>query len=258
MDRNALLTVVRRADALAALDDEPLAPRDLVDELDVSRSTVQRAADQLADHGLVERSNGELALTPVGSLVAEELLAFRQCLDAAWRLEGALAAFRATDFDFPVAAFADAAVTDAAPGDPYRPVERFMELVADTGSLRGVDPASINPLHLDDLHAAVVDGMETTAVFRPDVVRELVRNNPDRARSAFESGNLALYTHPDLRFGLTLCDDRVGVGVYDAETGMLEQYVDTDDADAYAWGERVYESVLADATRFDWRDALAD
>jgi predicted transcriptional regulator len=258
MGNDVLLEVVRRRAVLTTLQENAMAPSDLADRLDISRSTVHRVARQMEAENLVERSDGHLGLTPLGDVVADELRAFEETFAAAQRLEPALAAFHDTRFTFPVDAFADATITEATPQDPYRPVNRFMSLIEGTETVRGIDPASINPLHLDDLHQAVVDGMETDAVFRPSVVEELFRNNPERVRTAYESGNLTLRTHEDLRFGLTLCDDRVGLGVYDGETGMMELYLDTDSPAAYEWAEGVYATYLVEADVVDWRAKLPE
>lgn len=258
MQRDALLEVVKRRPTLEVLADGQLRPRDLADRVGCSRSTVHRVTRQLSDAGLVERTDDGLALTPLGDVVTGELQRFEERVATAHRLEPALETFADLDFEFPVDAFTDATVTETTPEDPYRTVNRFMTLVDGTERLRGLDPATINPLHLDDLHQAVLDGMETDAIFRRDVVAELLRNNPERARTAFESGSLTLRTHDDLTFGLTVCDDRVGVAIYDEETGLLDTYVDTAAPAALDWGERVFESFAADADVVDWQARLAD
>lgn len=256
MERDHLLEVVKRRPILEALADEQVRPGDLADRVGCSRSTVHRVTRQLNDVGLVDRTGSVLGLTAVGDVVTAELEGFEERVTVARRLEPVLEAFADLDYEFPIDAFTDATVTETTPEDPYRTVNRFMTLVEATETLRGVDPASINPLHLDELHEAVLDGMETDAVFRPEVVAELVRNNPDRARTAFETGNLTLRTHDDLPFGLTLCDDRIGVAIYDDESGLLDTYVDTDAQAALDWGEAVFESFLADADVVEWRARL--
>lgn len=258
MEDDVLLAVVRRRAVLTTLQESALSPNDLTDRLDISRSTVHRVARQLEAENLVQRCDGHLGLTPLGDVVTDELHAFERTFAAAKRLEPALAAFDGTRFTFPIDAFADATVTEATSQDPYRPVNRFMSLVEGTETLRGIDPASINPLHLDDLHEAVLDGMETDAVFQPGVVEELIRNNPERARTAFESGNLTLRTHDDLQFGLTLADDRVGVGIYEDESGLMTEYVDTNSPAAYEWAEGVYATFLVEADVVDWRPELPE
>lgn len=249
MDTKRLIELVRRGPVLAALREEgSMDRRELEQHLDVSKSTVHRFTRSLRDHNLIERSGGEFVLTPLGEVSAAEVAAFEASIETAWALAPVLEAASAHGVDVDIGAFSDATVTTAAPGHPYRPVNRFMSLVEGTDTLRGLDPASINPLHFDAIYERIVDGMETDAVFPPSVVEELLASNPDRARAAFESGNLTLWVHDDLPFGLTLCDDRVGVGVYDAETGLLRLYADTDGSAAREWADEVYADYRADAT----------
>lgn len=249
MNTKRLIELIRRASVLDALREEgAMDRRELERELDVSKSTVHRFTRSLRDHGLIERSGGAFVLTPLGEASAEEVAAFGAAIETAWELAPVLEAASAHDIAFDVAAFADATVTTAAPGNPYRPVSRFMSLIEETDSLRGLDPASINPLHIDTIYERIVGGMDTDAVFPSTVVEELLTANPDRAERAFESGHLTLSVHDDLPFGLTICDHRVGVGIYDNDTGLLRTYADTDAPAAHDWAEAVYAEYRNEAT----------
>ncbi|RJT02675.1 winged helix-turn-helix domain-containing protein [Halococcus sp. IIIV-5B] len=259
METERLIDLVRRAPVLDALRSTGgMDRRELERHLGVSKSTVHRFTRALRDEDLVERSAGEFVLTPLGEVSAETLAEFETTIETAWAVAPVLEAAAAHDVQFDVAAFANATVTTAEPGNPYRPVSRFMSLVNETETLRGLDPASINPLHLDEIYERIVDGMRTDAVFPPEVVEELLRTNPERAEHAFASGNLALRVHDDLPFGLTLCDDRVGVGVYGDETGLLRTYVDTDAPAAREWAEAVYTSYREEAAELTDHADLAD
>ena len=235
-----LVELARRASALTILREGTLNRRELQERLEVSRPTVHRLTRSFEDRGLVERSDGELALTPVGEIITETVIEFQRTVQTARRIEPFFEVVSDCDPVFVREAFADATVTTADPGDPYSGVRRFMTLVENSDTLRGIDPTAINPLHLDELHEQIIDGMETDAVFLPEVVESLIESNPDRAREAFESGNLTLRTHDDIPFGITLCDDRIGVGIYDNDTGLLKTYIDTDAPAAREWAEAVY------------------
>jgi predicted transcriptional regulator len=249
MDTDQFIELVRRAPVLEALREEgAMDRRELEQHLDVSKSTVHRFTRSLRENGLIERSGGAFVLTSVGEVSAEEMAAFKASIETAWELAPVLQVTRAHGVDIDVAAFADATVTTAEPGNPYRPVNRFMSLVAETDTLRGLDPASINPLHVDDIYERIVNGMETDAVFPSAVVENLLTSNPERAERAFESGNLRLRIHDDIPFGLTLCDDRIGVGIYDDDTGLLRTYADTDAPAAHEWAEAVYTNYRDKAT----------
>jgi predicted transcriptional regulator len=249
MDTERLVELVRRAPVLTALQEaESMDRRDLEAHLDVSKSTVHRLTRSLRERGLIEREAGAFVLTPLGAVCAGEVAAFTATIETAWELAPVVTAAETHDIALDVRAFADATVTTAAPGNPYRPVERFMTLVGETDELRGLDPATINPLHIDALYERIVDGMVTEVVFPPSVVEGLLGANPDRAERAFASGNLTILVHDDLPFGLTLCAERVGVGVYDDDTGLLRTYADTDAPAAREWAEAVYANHRAAAT----------
>ncbi|WP_049995979.1 helix-turn-helix transcriptional regulator [Halococcus sediminicola] len=258
MDTERLVELVRRAPVLAALQEAgAMDRRELETHLDVSKSTVHRLTRSLRERGLVEREAGAFVLTPLGTVCATEVTAFATTIDSATALAPMVATADAHDVAFDVGAFADATVTTAAPGNPYRPVERFMALVSRTDELRGLDPATINPLHVDALYERIVDGMATEVVFPPAVVEELLETNPDRAEHVIESGNLTMLVNDDLPFGLTLCDERVGVGIYDDDTGLLRTYADTDAPAAREWAEDVYASYRADAISLDDHPSLS-
>jgi predicted transcriptional regulator len=253
-----LVELARRASALAVLRDGALDRRELQERLGVSRPTVHRFTRSFEDQGLIERSSGELSLTPMGEVIAAAVTEFQRTVETAQRVEPVFEMVFDDDPAFVREAFGDATVTTAEPGDPYNGVRRFMSLVESSERLRGVDPTAINPLHLDGLHARIVAGMETDAIFLPDVVESLLRSNPDRAREAFESGNLTLRVHDDLPFGITLCDDRIGIGLYDDETGLLRTYIDTASPTAREWAEDVYADYRNEATLLSEHSELSE
>lgn len=258
MDTDRLIELVRRAPVLETLREQgAMDRRELEQCLDVSKSTVHRFTRALRENGLIERSGGEFVLTPLGEVSAEEVAAFGASIEAVWELAPVLQVARAHGVDIDITVFTDATVTTAGPGNPYRPVNRFMSLVAETDTLRGLDLASINPLHLDDIYERIVNGMETDIVFPSAVVENLLTSNPERAERAFASGNLTLRVQDDLPFGLTLCDDRIGVGIYDDDTGLLRTYADTDAPAVHEWAEAVYTKYRDRATKLSEHSELS-
>ena len=260
METDALIELVRRAPVFAALRERPMDRRDLQEHLGVSRPTVHRLTRALVDRGLIKRVDGEFTLTAFGEAVTAAVTSFEQSVDTAQEIAPLLRVAKNQDLDLTVegSAFADATVTNAKPGGPYRPVHRFMTVLEDTERLRGLDPASINPLYLDEIYTQIVDGMETDVVFPPEVVEELLESAPDRAAGALESGNLTLRTHNDLPLKVMLSDERIGVGIYDPKTGILRTYIDTDDSPARKWAETVYSIYREEATKVTEHDRFSD
>lgn len=247
MTEDLLVRIVRRAPMLEALRGGALDRRDLEDALGVSKPTVHRAAKSLMELGLVERPRGAFELTAAGADVADAVVDFETTTNAALRLAPLLATVETDAFEVDVDLFADAVVTLPDPGHPYRPVDRFMELVRETDSLRGFDSTTIAPANVEDVYRAIVDGMETELIYPPSVVESIVASNPQRGSKAVESGNLTLLVHDSVPCGLAIFDDRVGLGGYDPETGMLRAFVDTDAPAARSWAENVYASFRAEA-----------
>jgi len=226
-DVEYLLAVVKRAEAMTALRDEPLTRRELESRLDVSRATVHRLTSALADHGLVERTNAHHELTPLGETVAAELARFGETVSTAVDVDPEL--------------FLDAETTVSTPGTPYAPVRRFVELLDETETVRGFDTTALAPVSAEEVFDVITDGMQTEVIYEPSIIESIVESYPDRSEALLDRDNLTVYVHESLPFGLTLYESRVGVGAYDGRTGTLQLYVDTDDRDALAWGERVYE-----------------
>lgn len=249
MDSEDLIELVRREPVLDVLrEEDSIDRRELEQRLDVSRSTVHRFTRSLRENGLIERTGSEFVLTPLGEVTAEEVTKFQSTIETAWELAPILQAAATHDIDIDIKPFTDATVTSAAPGDPYRPVNRFMSLVKSTETLRGLDPASISPMHVDEMYDRIRNGMKTEAVYPLAVAKDFLTSYPKRAQTVLESGYLTLWIHNDLPFGLTLYDDRIGVGIYDDETGLLRIYADTDAPIAREWAEDVYTGYRADAT----------
>jgi tetratricopeptide (TPR) repeat protein/biotin operon repressor/energy-coupling factor transporter ATP-binding protein EcfA2 len=78
LDPTALLDVVaKRREILAALTDDPLYKRDIIERLDTSRSTVDRAITELLEHGLVEATDGRYRATMAGTLALKRHETYR-------------------------------------------------------------------------------------------------------------------------------------------------------------------------------------
>ncbi|MFH5801596.1 helix-turn-helix transcriptional regulator [Haladaptatus sp. CMAA 1911] len=252
MEDERLIELINRSTTLQALYEQKVMSRhELQNRLGISRSTIHRVIHSLLENGVIERIDGDFTLTAFGKISARKVKEFETNIETAVELAPVLETIEKHDIDLDISDFTTATVTRAEPGNPYRGVNRFMSLVEETDTLRGLDPASINPLHIDTLNDRIIDGMVTEAVYPPDVVENLLSTYPEKAKEVFESGNLTLWMHDNIPFGITLCDDRIGIGIYDDNTGMLKLFVDTDDPEAREWAESVYHSYRAEATQVE-------
>ncbi|GGN96538.1 MULTISPECIES: helix-turn-helix transcriptional regulator [Haloarcula] len=239
--------IVRHGPVLEALLERPLDRGEIENRLDVSRATSHRFTQWLDRQGFVEKVDGRFRLTGRGQTVAEEVLRFEANVRTAHRLTPLLDAICDDHQEFVIEPFVNATVTTAAPEDPYQPVERFVSLVRNSETLRGFNTTHMAPLVLGQFHQQVFEATDTEIIYLPHIAEKLFETYPERASEAIDRGHLTLRTRDTLPYGLAIFDDRVGVGGYDEETGLMEVFVDTDDAVAREWAERVFASVKADS-----------
>jgi hypothetical protein len=66
----------------------------------------------------------------------------------------------------------------------------------------------------------------------------------------FGSNSFTLWLHDSLPlFRILIYDDRIGIGGYDPDSGVLQVYVDTDAPEAREWAESTVESYRQEARR---------
>ena len=245
VDTDLLGDIVRHGPVLEALRGEPLDRREIEERLDVSRATSHRFTQWLDEQNLVEKVDSRFQLTGAGEAVADEVLRFEANVGTVHRLSPLLEAVCEDHQEFVLEPFVDAEVIHAKPDDPYRPVERFLSLLRDSESFRGFNTTHMAPLVLGEFHHQIFEKTDTEIVYLPPIVEKLFETYPKRALEAIESGHLALRTRDDLPYGLAIFDNRVGIGGYDEDTGLMQVFVDTDTQIAREWAERVYASVKA-------------
>ena len=256
LDEAALITLVRRAPALAALREQPLDRRDIEERLGVSKPTVHRLTRTLDEMELVERSNGIFVLTGLGETVADVIGEFTRSVETAYRLAPLLETSRCHYPAVDVAGFADATVTTAEPGDPYGPMRRYLSFIEKSNTLRWFDTTTLPPEYVETVHRQIHDGMNAELIYPPAVISHLYSAHPERVAALVENDRLVLRVHPSLPYGLAIFDERVAVASYCETTGALRTVIDTGSPAGREWAEDVYEEYCAEATELPAQSAL--
>ncbi|WP_254544060.1 helix-turn-helix transcriptional regulator [Halomarina pelagica] len=255
MDRQPPAAVLdllaRRAELLDRLVESPAEKSDLVDALDVSRSTVDRALRELVDHDLVEqRPDGYRATTP-GRLAVESYGQFRRRTE---RIREATDVLRALPPDAPLEAraLAGAEIVTPTANDPGLPIRRIGELLRETDGVRGIARA-VTERYVELYRDRILDGTTVRLVFAPASLERLLANYADAVAVALETGRVELRESPDSDlppFGLRLYSTdettTVGLTIYDADDD-LRAFVRTDDPAAVEWAEARIERVWTNA-----------
>jgi predicted transcriptional regulator len=237
-----LVAVVnRRLDVMAALE-QSRAKRDLLADLEVSRSTLDRAVRELESLGLVSRGEG-YHLTVTGRLVLElyrGLLADLDDVAAARELLGSLSR------DAPVdpAMLRGARVEVAENPAPAAVLDPVFDRLEDARRLRVFSVARSRPDYTDRTREQLVDeGVELEVVYSRPVLEFLLENR-EWYPEALEGAAVDRYVRESLPYGLTIAtlpDDRfVALVVYD-EASRPRGVVVNDTPAACRWADEVFE-----------------
>ncbi|QLG61499.1 helix-turn-helix transcriptional regulator [Halorarum salinum] len=234
--------LARRRECLRALTDGPVRKRDLVDSLDMPRTTLDRAVRELTEAGLVERVSGAVRATGFGREALAAADEYRDTLDGLADASPLLDALPAAT-PLGAAFLRGARVSVATPPAPDRVVDDLFDSVADADSVRGVAPAALAGHMASFREHASSDGAVPELHVTPAVLRQVVEVRGGAAVESLRRGELDLLSGPvPFDFGLWLADDaEAGVVVY-TDTGIRGVAVN-DAGEALAWAREQYERV---------------
>lgn len=252
LDGQQLRDVVRkRTDVLASICETPARKPELVDRLDVSRSTVDRAVDALVEAGLIRRVDGDYCVTPHGRLALE---AHQEYVSSTDRFAEA-APLLAT---LPVETTINRSLLEHGTirvAEPHAPENAITEAVRELKSAEQLLVFSpvVKSSYVRLVHEQVAErGLEVTLVLEAGASESLasLADVTESVEHLLASESFSLYaTDRELPFLLYLMlgeeSDTVGLTVH--EDGGLVGSVVADDPDAVAWGRAWFDDVLADA-----------
>jgi len=251
-ESRALEVLSRRLDVLRRLREAPAHKRDLLDDLDQSRSTVDRAVDELETVDLAERGDEGVALTASGRLALEWFERFQAGFDDVVAAREVLAPLSADATVSTDLVAGSEALLSAEPA-PYRPLERLHAAVRGAGHYRAALPALDDPRHVRLLYEHVVtEGEPAELVVPPSLLRTLREEFPRRMDVLADADRFRLFVGEVPPYALSLpapaadAPPTVHVVVFD-EHGGVHGTLANDDPAAVRWAEERYGAVRADA-----------
>ena len=188
----------RRSTILDYLRDGPLDKRDLLDRVATSRSTVDRAIEELLDHGMVRVADGGYETTLAGVLALERSRAFERDADALGTAAPALAPlWKEAEVDLGFLRGASAGLV--AEADGVRLLAAFGSAIRNADWIRGVFPCITQPAQLETLHDRGTDGSDFEVVVSEPLFETLSSTFPGWLRDvALEgSGRVAVGPVPE-------------------------------------------------------------
>lgn len=240
-------TVSQRFVLLTALADGERQVRDLVDDLDSSRSTVNRGLRDLEAADLIERGDEGYRPTLAGRMA---LSLTEDYYDEMRDVDAMSEALTLLPPDAPLpseAVTGGEAFLGTAP-DPYRPDEVVLEAFASADHCRHVYGLLSDRRLLDASHERLLAGELTSeAITTPEMIAHLREEHPEKHAEGVASGRIDFYVARDVPpFGLLLPEHGgettllVGIG---RPSAGLEALIRNDAPEAVAWGEAFYEEI---------------
>lgn len=240
-DADLVTVVERRRDVLDALH-QPREKRDLLDDLDISRSTMDRAIRELESVGLVDRDDG-YHLTVTGRLVVELFDGLGSDLDDVGATRELLEHLP-RDAPMSPAMLRDARVEVAESPSPTSVLEHTLELFEDAERMRSFSVAISRPDYADDIRDILrSDELAVECIYTPDIV-EFGRENRENFGEFVANAPVDPYVHPDLPYALRIADlpDSTAVAVTIYDEAWTPRGVLLNDTDAaYDWAEDLFE-----------------
>lgn len=240
--------VSKRREFLAALAEGPATKPELVARLETSRSTVDRAIDDLERHDFVRRPDDRYELTLAG---AQAYQCHETYLDQLADIADAsdVMASLSPDVPFSTTLLENAEITVATPHDPHQPLERGRKIISEATRLRQIIPA-IFPLCIDTVNERAGYEMELDLVVPSDVTDSLLerycediswQRNPDCRLYELD-------TTPPYALWVAETPDGTYTGLVVSSETSIRGLIVTDGEEAREWALDQFEQYKARAT----------
>jgi predicted transcriptional regulator len=221
--------LAHRGGVLQCIRDGVFDSQEIADQVDKSRSTVDRNLRILKDNDYVREHHNRYELTRFGEY-ALELYEFAEPLGRAEQFIPYLPS------ETPITLLQDANIRQSGGTVPQRPIEHVEELIRAADQLKIIAPAVI-PSLIDALSERIRnDSLTIDIIMSGDVLEELWSTYSEELHSCLESKTCMLWqTDEELSFGLVIADDEtVCLGVYDESMRLLGTITNSS-VDALDW-----------------------
>lgn len=231
----------RRMEILSEIREGTDDKRDLVETLTVSRSTVNRAFNDLTELGIIRERAGDCELTLYGENAYRSYRRFIEMYD---RLVEAkpLLVHLPSSFPFDYDVLRTATVHLCERPDPRKPIAVLRNRVEAAHEVRVLSSVAM-PVHAELYYSQIVERDLTIEFILSRSTHDYLHAEyPEKFRTALQAENTVFREIEDeLTFGLVLIDGaEVWFGVYD-DRGRIVGALADDTPEAVEWAESLYE-----------------
>lgn len=249
-----LETVARRACVIKRLLEEPADKRELEATLDVSRTTVNRAIDNLDDAECIIYQDGKWCVTLIGKLAYSE---YEQLSTKYNQLTTAQSLLSHLPSKSPlnIQVIADSVVTSVKPPAPDAPLTQLENLLQNSDQIKGLSPVVCSQYVSLFHHHIVEQGTDTELVLSGELVDYLWTNYKEKMSAVLKSDDGMVWRFEEkLMFGFILIDEKiVWVAIYD-EDGRLKGSLVNDTNAGVSWATKVFQSYRQQAEQVSPHD----
>ena len=241
----------RRWEILMCLVEEPCDKRTLIDELDIPRSTLDRAVRELEAVELLTYTEGEYAVTSKGEYLAYSFSTFLERTEQTLELESFLQWMSIDEFSLDLRHLEDSELFLPESHDPYAMVNQHVKALEKANTFRGLLP--VVGLHAFEMgYEQVVDrGARHEVITEPGVIETL--QSDESYTSMYQE------LHKIDRFDVFVYEGSIPyfVGVFDDETvqigvdegGEPRALLETDCPEIRTWAHETIDEYEQQATR---------
>lgn len=202
--------LAHRGHILPHLESGPKPKPTLVDELGVSRSTVDRAVRDLETHDLVTREAGTVTLTTRGGVALDLYRYLTDVVAGLLSIEDALGDIPLEDRPH-FSMFGDATIVTGSEAAPYHPISVYEDELSNADHVRALSMTVIPPL-VDYYQDRIVEGdLNAEIVVSEAVLSRLVSSHTDALQLSLDHDQVTVYqTDASLPYGVTVLDSPNG------------------------------------------------
>ena len=218
--------------------------------IDASSRTIRRVTDGLSEAGWVEQTTAGFALTPTGTVFAEEFAETLSKTETLLKLQPFFRWFPRDVCSLSPEAFEDATVTVRKPHSPYEPVDRALNRVSGTDTIRTIAPINA-PFYNETYYKAIMEDSASAVTVLSEEVLSMLQRDGDALEDVMQTGRVEIYVYPDpISFGLLITDEVVAIGAYD-DDGTMQALVESADETIRQWAIDTFEKYRKAATEIE-------
>ncbi len=226
---------------------------ELAAETGASQATLSRVLGDFEERSWIVRDDGEYVATATGRLVASGFTDLLEIMETEGELRDIVEYLPTHAMDFDLQRLADARITVPTQTRPNAPLQRLLDLLRESESVRAFSHA-FNEGSLRVVEDRVSSGDQRfRAVLSASAIEALTDDDElrDRLEGILRSDNAAIRLREEgIPLAVTIADDRVHLLLRD-ESGVLRASLDTDDPAVRSWADDTYDHYWRTARPID-------